>query len=79
VYLGDGSQIKAKLVVLTTVLGDLKERNITPAYIDMRNPLRPVYRPASVIRIPEPARRPAAVQQGQSQNNLPGVPAPGLP
>jgi cell division protein FtsQ len=75
VYLGDGSQIKAKLVVLTTVLADLKERNITPAFIDMRNPLRPVYRPASVIVIPEPMPRPSAGQQGQNQNNLPVTPA----
>lgn len=79
VYLGDGSQIKAKLVVLTTVLGDLKERNITPAYIDMRNPLRPVYRPASLIRISEPVQRPAALQQRQGQNNIPGTPVPVLP
>ncbi|NJN99200.1 MAG: hypothetical protein HC875_36465, partial [Anaerolineales bacterium] len=54
VYLGGGGEIKAKLVVLTAVLGDLKERNITPAYIDMRDPLRPVYKPASVIQIGQP-------------------------
>ncbi len=54
VYLGDGSQIKAKLVVLTVVLADLKVRNVTPAYIDVGNPLRPVYRPQSIIRIGEP-------------------------
>jgi cell division protein FtsQ len=56
VYLGGGSEIKAKLVVLTAVLADLKERNITPAYIDMRDPLRPVYKPASVIQIAQPGR-----------------------
>ncbi len=54
VYLGDGSQIKAKLVVLTAVLADLKARNVTPAYIDVDNPLRPVYKPKSIIRIGEP-------------------------
>lgn len=54
VYLGSGSEIKAKLVVLTAILADLKERNITPAYIDMRDPLRPVYKPASVIQIGQP-------------------------
>jgi len=54
VYLGSGDEIKAKLVVLTAVLSDLKERNITPAYIDMRDPLRPVYKPASVIQIGQP-------------------------
>ena len=54
VYLGAGEEIEAKLVVLTAVLADLKARNITPAYLDMRNPLRPVYRPNAVIRIEEP-------------------------
>ena len=54
VYLGDGSQIKAKLVVLTAVLADLKARNVTPAYINVSNPLRVVYKPKSIIRIGEP-------------------------
>lgn len=54
VYLGGGAEIKAKLVVLTSVLADLAERNITPAYIDLRDPLRPVYKPASVIQIGQP-------------------------
>ncbi len=58
VYLGDGQQIKAKLVVLTALLGDLKDRNITPAYIDVRNPLRPVYQPNAIIRIGQPAGLP---------------------
>jgi hypothetical protein len=56
VYLGDGSQIKAKLVVLTRLLTDLKERNITPAYIDLGDPLRPVYRPNAIIQIREPVK-----------------------
>jgi cell division septal protein FtsQ len=56
VYLGDGSQIKAKLVVLTRLLTDLKERNITPAYIDLGDPLRPVYRPNAIIQIGEPVK-----------------------
>lgn len=55
VYLGDGSEIKAKLVVLTAVLADLKERNVTPAYIDLANPLRPVYKPENIIQIGQPA------------------------
>lgn len=66
VYLGDGRQIKAKLVVLTAVLADLKERNVTPAYIDLGNPLRPVYKPNSIIRIGEPG----------AINNSPGPPRP---
>jgi cell division septal protein FtsQ len=54
VYLGEGDEVKAKLVVLTAVLADLKERNITPAYVDLRDPLRPVYRPATIIQIGQP-------------------------
>jgi cell division protein FtsQ len=54
VFLGDGSEMRAKLVVLTSVLADLKERNVTPQYIDMRNPLRPVFQPRALIRIGEP-------------------------
>jgi cell division protein FtsQ len=60
VYLGHGDQIKAKLVVLTALLADLKERNIIPAYVDVRDPLRPVYRPTSVIQIGQPVQRPSA-------------------
>jgi cell division protein FtsQ len=56
VFLGNGNEIKAKLVVLTALLADLKERNTTPAYIDVRNPLRPVYQPNAIIRIGEPAQ-----------------------
>lgn len=59
VYLGEGSQIKAKLVVLTAVLAELKERNVTPAYIDLRDPLRPVYQPQSIIRIGQPPPGPS--------------------
>jgi cell division protein FtsQ len=72
VYLGDGSEIKAKLVVLTAMLADLKERNITPSYIDVRNPLRPVYRPGSIIRIPGPNQPPAAAP-GTGSTNQPEV------
>jgi len=54
VYLGDGSEIKAKLVVLTALLADLQDRNITPVMIDVRDPLRPFYKPQSVIQIAQP-------------------------
>ncbi len=64
IYLGDGSEIKAKLVVLTRVLADLKERNIIPAYINLGNPLRPVFKPKNLIRIGEPI------------NSTPGQPPP---
>jgi cell division protein FtsQ len=67
IYLGDGYEIKAKLVVLTALLADLKARNIIPAYVDVRDPLRPVYKPTSVIQIGKPAipsaARPTPVPQ----------------
>ena len=56
-YLGDGSEIKAKLIVLTALLADLKDRNITPVMIDVRDPLRPFYKPQSVIQIAQPQRQ----------------------
>ncbi len=68
VYLGDGTEIKAKLVVLTAVLADLKERNVTPAYIDLHNPLRPVYKPKAIIRIGQPVitnSRPVPTRPGR--------------
>ncbi len=57
VYLGDGSQVKAKLVVLTTVLADLKAQAITPTFIDLRDPQRPFYRQQAVIQIGPPGQR----------------------
>ena len=54
VYLGNGSEIKAKLVVLTALLADMNERNVTPAFIDIRDPLRPFYQPQNIIRIGRP-------------------------
>jgi cell division protein FtsQ len=58
VYLGDGREIKAKLVVLTALLADLKERNIRPTFVDVRDPLRPFYKPQSIIRIGQPVQQP---------------------
>ena len=57
VYLGDGSEMRAKLIVLSTLLADLRENNISPTYIDLRNPLRPVYRALPIIRIGQPTQR----------------------
>jgi cell division protein FtsQ len=75
VYLGDGSEIKAKLVVLTALLADLKERNITPVVIDVRDPLRPFYKPQSVIQIAQPVRGQApAGQQSPVQLGQPVQP-----
>jgi cell division protein FtsQ len=44
VFLGDGSEMRAKLVVLSALLPDLREEENPPLYIDLRNPLRPVYK-----------------------------------
>lgn len=60
VYLGGGSDMKAKLVVLSTLLPSLREEEMPPTYIDLRDPLRPVYRlkpkvviePAAPLNIP---------------------------
>ncbi|MBN1218783.1 MAG: FtsQ-type POTRA domain-containing protein [Anaerolineae bacterium] len=62
VYLGDGSEIRAKLVVLTALLADLEDRNLTPVFIDVRDPLRPFYRPQSIIHIGQPGQRQPALQ-----------------
>jgi hypothetical protein len=70
VYLGAGEEIEAKLVVLTTILADLKARNIIPAYLDIRNPLRPVYRPNAVIQIGAPAS-PAQAQPPPANSVVP--------
>jgi cell division protein FtsQ len=44
VYLGDGSEMRAKLMVLSALVPDLREEEQPPLYIDLRNPLRPVYK-----------------------------------
>jgi cell division protein FtsQ len=61
VYLGDGSQMKAKLMVLSTILPDLRAEETPPLYIDLRNPLRPVYKTVPTIQI-EPPAQPATTQ-----------------
>jgi cell division protein FtsQ len=76
VYLGDGSEIKAKLVVLTALLADLKERNITPVAIDVRDPLRPFYKPQSVIQIAQPQAPTARQAPVQLPQAVPGAVAP---
>jgi cell division protein FtsQ len=59
VFLGDGSEMRAKLVVLSTLLPDLREEENPPLYIDLRNPLRPVYKLKPEIK-PLPALLPRA-------------------
>jgi cell division protein FtsQ len=56
VYLGDGSEMRAKIVVLSTLMANLREKGIAPSYIDLRNPMRPVYRELPVIQIAPPSR-----------------------
>lgn len=51
VYLGDGSDMRAKLIVLSTLTVDLREKNIVPSYINLGNPLRPVYKELPVVRM----------------------------
>ncbi len=57
VYLGDGSEMRAKLIVLSTVLADLRENDVAPTYVDVRNPLRPVYRVLPVFYIGQPNQK----------------------
>ncbi|MCB9102175.1 MAG: FtsQ-type POTRA domain-containing protein [Anaerolineales bacterium] len=63
VYLGDGVDIKAKLMVLSALLPQLRENERPPAYIDLRDPLQPVYRIVPEVRIePPPLRQPVPVR-----------------
>lgn len=70
VYLGDGSEMRAKLVVLSKLLTDLRENNIAPTYVDLRNPLQPVYRDVPVIQIAPLA------QQGRPPQGPPPLSSP---
>ena len=54
VYLGDGSEMQRKLSSLTAVLTQIKTESLTPLYIDLRDPLRPVYREKQIIPIQQP-------------------------
>ena len=45
VYLGDQNDIALKLSTADSVRADLLARNVTPAFIDVRNPRRAVYQP----------------------------------
>jgi cell division septal protein FtsQ len=54
VYLGDGSEMERKLASLKIVVNQIKADDITPLYIDVRDPLRPVYKEKPVIAIQQP-------------------------
>jgi cell division septal protein FtsQ len=56
VYLGDGSEMKAKLVSLSALLPSLHEAELEPGYIDLRDPLRPVYRLKPDLEVQYPVR-----------------------
>jgi cell division protein FtsQ len=75
VYLGDGSQMKAKLIVLGAILDDLRAEENPPLYIDLRNPLRPVYKTRPTIQI-EPPGPPVSIQPrvAPTQGSRPGRP-----
>lgn len=63
VYLGDGADMKAKLMVLSALLPQLRENERPPAYIDLRDPLQPVYQTLPEVRMaPPPLRQPVPVQ-----------------
>ncbi len=70
VYLGNGSEMRAKLIVLSSLLANLRTNDITPSYIDLRNPLRPVYKEMPVIRIAPPKQTP-----GQTFPSQPAAPS----
>ncbi len=56
VYLGNGSEMRAKLVVLSSLLANIRENDSNPSFIDLRNPLRPVYKDLPVIQIAPPTQ-----------------------
>jgi cell division septal protein FtsQ len=68
VYLGDGSEMRGKLLVLSGLLDDLREEERPPLYIDLRNPLQPVYKI-------KPEEKPPPVLLRRQ----PILPAPGRP
>lgn len=56
IYLGDGSEMRRKLVSLTAILEKVRSQDLTLSYIDLRDPLRPVYKEKELIPIGEPTR-----------------------
>lgn len=47
IYLGDAGNIPAKLASADAIRADLQLRDVTPSFIDVRNPLRVVYQEAN--------------------------------
>jgi len=66
IYLGDGSEMRRKLVSLTAVLEQIRSQDLNPSYIDLRDPLHPVYKEKELIPISEPTRsfnKPSSIPQ----------------
>ena len=57
IYLGDGSQMRAKLIVLSAILPTLRAEETPPLYIDLGNPLRPVYKTVPAIEVEQSDQR----------------------
>ncbi len=74
VYLGDGREIRRKLVSLTAVLAHLKQEKLNPIAIDVRNPLRPFYKEEHTVVVEQP--RPTAQPSGQPAPPVNGRPQP---
>ena len=75
VYLGNGSDMKAKLIVLSALLPDIRAEETPPLYIDIRDPLRPVYKILPVVQIAPPVPQVPAFPRSP----LPPRPRPGRP
>jgi cell division protein FtsQ len=78
VYLGDGSEMRGKLLVLSRLLPELREEEQPPLYIDLRNPLQPVYKlkPKEKPVLVVPRRQPFAPVPGQRVPSVPRQPWP---
>ncbi|MCG3210628.1 MAG: Cell division protein FtsQ [Anaerolineae bacterium] len=74
VYLGNGSDMRAKLMVLSALLPDLRQEKQPPLYIDVRNPLRPVYKLKPEFKITAPLLQPRPVPLPFPQQRQPVYP-----
>jgi cell division protein FtsQ len=75
IYLGDGSQMRAKLIVLSAILPVLRAEETPPLYIDLGNPLRPVYKTLPVTQVKQTGQR----GPGPPLPRRPGEPQPSRP
>lgn len=75
VYLGDGREIRRKLVALTAVLAHLETEGIEPIRINVHDPLRPFYK-EEVAPAPAAQLSPQSIQPVQPQLTQPHQPQP---